>query len=233
VALYKNILIHNMERSTEINELAKALAKFKGSCPKIKQESTVKVALKTGGSYSFKYADLATIDEAVTPALSANGLSVTQLVGSPGELTTFLMHESGQFISTTSTMPVGNVSDKQVIGGVITYLRRYAIAAILGIVSDEDDDANYASGTGNTASKASKPAAAKQSEKKAVEPGEPEEKKPLTKDIKDKMIAAIKAGDWETVESRLSNYTVSLGDKTELSTLISTEKAKGNGSPVK
>ena len=217
-----------MERSTEINELAKALAAFKAACPKIKQESTVKVATKTGSSYSFKYADLATIDEAVTPELSKNGLSVTQLVGGPGELTTFLMHSSGQFISTTSTMPVSNVSDKQAIGGVITYLRRYAIAAILGIVSDEDDDANYASN--NAAQKVSKPAVKAAPVQQNVEP---EEKKPLTKDIKDKMITAIKNGEWATVEERLSNYTVSLGDKTELATLISTEKAKGNGSPVK
>lgn len=222
-----------MERSTEINELAKALAKFKRDCPKIKQESTVKVATKTGNSYSFNYADLATIDEAISKPLSDNGLSISQLVEGPGSLTTILMHESGQYITTQSTMPVGQVTDKQAIGGVITYLRRYALTAILGIVSDEDDDGNYASG--NQVQKAAKPAG-KQASPKQEPKQEPQgevEKKPLTKDIKDKMIAAIKNGEWGAVEERLSNYSVSLGDRTELATLISTEKSKVNGSPVK
>ena len=233
-----------MERSEQLNELAAALASFKSQCPKIKQESTVSVATKSGGSYKFKYADLATIDSVITIPLSGNGLSVTQLVEEPGVVTTMLLHKSGQFISTTSRMPMTGVTDKQAIGGVITYLRRYALAAILGIVSDEDDDANYASG--NTATRIPEPVkkvspTAKQVAVKAIVTEVKEvldaptavEPIPLTKEIKSAMVKAIKDGKYQDVEERLVKYSLSLGDKTELATLISQAKVKNSGSPAK
>jgi hypothetical protein len=217
-----------MERSEQINELASALVAFKKACPPIKKESTVKVATKTGSSYSFEYADLSTIDSAINEPLTANGLAVSQLVEEPGVLTTILLHSSGQFISTRSVLPPGNVSDKQAIGGVITYLRRYALTAILGIVADEDDDGNYANG--NSAQKvAAKPAAkpvAKPASKPAPSTPEeaPTELLKLTTEIKAKMIEAIKAGRHEQVSARLKDYDISLGDRTELNTLISQAK---------
>lgn len=136
-----------MERSEHINELATALAKFQGQLEQPKMNSTVKVKTRTGGEYSFKYADLSECKAAARKALSENGLSVTQLVEDDYSVNTMLLHSSGQWISSRLRMPVNtNVADSQTIGAAITYAKRYAFCAILGIVADDDNDANEACG---------------------------------------------------------------------------------------
>lgn len=136
-----------MERSEHINELATALAKFQGQLEQPKMNSTVKVKTRTGGEYSFKYADLSECKAAARKALSENGLSVTQLVEDDYSVNTILLHSSGQWISSRLRMPVNtNVADAQTIGAAITYAKRYAFCAILGIVADDDNDANEACG---------------------------------------------------------------------------------------
>ena len=136
-----------MERSEHINELATALAKFQGQLEQPKMNSTVKVKTRTGGEYSFKYADLSECKAAARKALSENGLSVTQLVEDDYSVNTMLLHSSGQWISSKLRMPVNtNVADAQTIGAAITYAKRYAFCAILGIVADDDNDANEACG---------------------------------------------------------------------------------------
>lgn len=136
-----------MERSENINELATALAKFQGQLEQPKMNSTVKVKTRTGGEYSFKYADLSECKAAARKALSENGLSVTQLVEDDYSVNTMLLHSSGQWISSRLRMPVNtNVADAQTIGAAITYAKRYAFCAILGIVADDDNDANEACG---------------------------------------------------------------------------------------
>jgi hypothetical protein len=58
-------------------------------------------------------------------------------------LETTLYHTSGEWISGTQLVnPVKN--DPQGLGSAITYARRYSLSAILGLVSDDDDDANTA-----------------------------------------------------------------------------------------
>jgi hypothetical protein len=76
--------------------------------------------------------------------LTREGLAVTQLCEDEGAVTTMLIHTSGEFISSKLTLkPVKD--DPQGRGSCLTYSRRYAYAAILGLVSDDDDDANHAS----------------------------------------------------------------------------------------
>lgn len=134
-----------MERSESIKSLAIALCKFQGSVAKIKKEAT-------NPFFKSKYATLANILDVISKPLSENGLAVSQLpVGETG-LTTILMHESGEFIMETYQMkPVRN--DPQGIGSSITYQRRYAIGAVLGLNIDDDDDGNGASGNKTTANK--------------------------------------------------------------------------------
>lgn len=131
-----------MQKSEQINELATALAKAQAS---------VKAALKDHSNPFFKskYADLSSVWEACRKALSENGLSVSQLP-STGEgqavgLETMLLHSSGQWLSEKMTAPVAKW-DAQGIGSAITYLRRYALAAMVGVVADEDDDGEKAVG---------------------------------------------------------------------------------------
>lgn len=156
-----------MEKSENINELAAALAKFQGSLEQPKMNSTVKVSTRTGGSYNFKYADFATCKKAAQKALMDNGLSVTQLVEEDNSVMSVLMHSSGQWIASKIRIPAKDGSDAQAIGSAITYAKRYGYCAILGIVADDDDDANIALGNQYTKSQ-NQP----QQQKKAAQPKE-------------------------------------------------------------
>lgn len=139
-----------MEKSEEIDKLATALAKFQGSLEQPSLNSEVKVKTKTGGEYKFKYADLSECKRAAKQPLADNELSVCQLIEDDYSIRTILLHSSGQWISSKVRMP-SNTADAQSIGSAITYAKRYAFCAILGIVADDDEDANIANG--NTSQK--------------------------------------------------------------------------------
>lgn len=127
-----------MKRSEQINELGKALTAFQKSAPPIVKDKTAKL-----GTYSYKYADLASIWEKIRGGLADNGLSVIQSPSSfQGEptLTTTLLHESGQWVEDTMQLKVVQDSP-QGQGSAITYARRYALTAMLGLVADDDTDA--------------------------------------------------------------------------------------------
>ena len=157
-----------MERSEQIDQLATALSKFQGSLEQPKLNSTVKVKTRTGGEYSFKYADLSECKAAAKKPLSENGLAVTQLIEDDYSLLTVLMHSSGQWISSRVKMPISEPG-AQAIGSAITYAKRYAFCAILGIVADDDEDGNLSQG--NTAQKQSRQnAPAKQPAKQQTAP---------------------------------------------------------------
>lgn len=134
-----------MEKSEEIDKLAIALAKFQGSLEQPSLNSEVKVKTKTGLEYKFKYADLSECKRAAKQPLADNELSVCQLIEDDYSIRTILLHSSGQWISSKVRMP-SNTADAQSIGSAITYAKRYAFCAILGIVADDDEDANIASG---------------------------------------------------------------------------------------
>ena len=129
-----------MNRSESIGQLAEALAKAQG---------VIQNAIKDSSNPFFKsnYADLASVRNVCHGPLSANGLALSQLPENhEGRmvLTTLLMHSSGEWLSGELEMtPVK--SDPQGIGSAITYARRYALAAITGVAT-EDDDGNAASG---------------------------------------------------------------------------------------
>jgi ERF superfamily len=84
------------------------------------------------------YANLGAVQEAVMPSLNANGLSVIQAPNGPGTLTTRILHKSGQWVQAVSSSPLGK-QDHQAVGSGITYLRRYALAAMCGITQEDDD----------------------------------------------------------------------------------------------
>lgn len=129
-----------MLQSESVKELNTALAKAQGELFAAKKDSI-------NPHFKSKYADLASVWEACREALSSNGLSVTQM---PAEfqnnimtLVTRLSHSSGEWLEQTMTCPVGK-PDPQGIGSCLTYMRRYALAAVVGVYQD-DDDANSAS----------------------------------------------------------------------------------------
>jgi hypothetical protein len=128
-------------QSESINELAAALAIAQGE---------ITGALKSSKNPFFKsnYADLASVWDACRESLSRNGLAVIQTTEGVSTETitvvTTLAHKSGQFIKGVLTMTPKDGSP-QAFGSCLTYARRYALAAIVG-VAQVDDDANAASG---------------------------------------------------------------------------------------
>lgn len=154
-----------MIRSEQINELAAALTRA---------QAAMDTAKRTAENPFFKssYADLASVWATCREPLTKNGLSVVQTTDSTPEgefLETLLMHSSGQWVGgRIAIKPVKN--DPQGVGSAMTYARRYALMAIVGIAS-EDDDGNEASGKTEEV----KP------EKKAVPPKKAVEKKESVK----------------------------------------------------
>lgn len=135
-------------RSGELKDLFTALAKA--------QAEMQTAGLSSENPYfKTRYADLAAIVKASRPALTKNGLSIIQQIITSDEghtyLHTLLCHASGQWVESRVRI-VPPKADVQSLGSYITYLRRYSIAALCGIVtSDEDDDGNLATTAYNQA----------------------------------------------------------------------------------
>lgn len=143
-------------QSEQIDQLATALSKAQGA---------MKSAAKSKENPFFKshYADLPAVWEACRDALSKNGLAViqtTQFDGTETWLETTLAHSSGQWMR--SRYPVRPAKpDPQGLGSALTYSRRYALMAMVGVVAeDEDDDGEAAVGrtNGNGHAKSPEPA---------------------------------------------------------------------------
>ncbi len=129
-----------MNRSDSITELITALAIAQG---------VIEGAAKDAANPFFKstYADLASVWSAIRGPLSENGLAVMQLPSAEGPrvtITTILAHKSGEWISSELTL-TAKEDTPQAIGSAITYARRYALQAAVG-VAPEDDDGERAQG---------------------------------------------------------------------------------------
>jgi len=147
-----------MNTSDSINELAAALSKAQGAMDGAKKTAS-------NPFFKSKYADLASVKDAIREPFATYGLSVVQVPqtrfeGAPeayewtargsGEVRhgvrvftvvtvlTRLLHTSGQWIeeSVSAMLPNG---DPQSVGSAISYLRRYALQSVAGIASEDDD----------------------------------------------------------------------------------------------
>lgn len=130
------------DRSEQVNELATALSAFQGKLSSVAKDKTANIPTKSGGSYSYSYADLSSIWEAIRTPLAECGLSVVQMPEFGDGMvfvSTLILHSSGQFIQSAIGTRPADVTP-QAIGSAITYLRRYGLGAMLGIVTDIDDD---------------------------------------------------------------------------------------------
>lgn len=131
--------------------LAKAQADFKP----IHRNKTVSVRMDAGGTYSFAYAPLETILDAIVPSLNANGLSLTQDVVEDDKgrefVMTYLRHPStAEVISSRSRIILGKKDGPQAYGSATTYARRYGVTWLFCLSTDEDDDGNAAEGNETT-----------------------------------------------------------------------------------
>ncbi len=119
-----------------MKNLFKALADFQQEVP---------VILKDTQAYGYKYADLPEIFKIINPLLKKHGLGFAQPIHE-GSIKTILFHiESGERLESDTIIPNGvqlkGMNDFQVLGSAITYIRRYALSSILGLVTDKDTDA--------------------------------------------------------------------------------------------
>jgi len=120
-----------------MKNIYKALARFQQAVPVIHKDTQ---------GFNYSYADLPAIFGIINPLLAENGLGFYQAVND-NKIKTVLFHiESGETIESETNIPQGVVLNKmndfQVLGSSITYLRRYALSSMLGLVTDKDTDAS-------------------------------------------------------------------------------------------
>lgn len=128
-----------MNKSESIKNIGLALCKFQATIGKVSKEAN-------NPFFKSKYASLANILDTIQKPLSDCGLAFAQLPDDDS-LTTILIHsESGEWLEASYKMPVAKANDPQAMGSAITYARRYALGAILGLNIDDDDDAEKAMG---------------------------------------------------------------------------------------
>jgi ERF superfamily len=200
-----------MKRSNSITELAKGLAKFQKAVKNPSFDAK-------NPQFNSKYSTLGNVINTVKEPMTENGLSFIQepFVTEDGlhvEITTLLMHESGEWMeSRPLTLPAfkmgkGGVKvyDAQAAGIAITYGRRYSLTAILGISSEEDDDGNGVSHDNGSKQPYNKPNNSGQ--KKTYPPKDQQQKKEEGPPPPNEgQAAVISPEDLKAVNTLLSNY---------------------------
>lgn len=150
-----------MDHSEDFTAIASALAKASAEFEPVKRNRTATIRTRAGGEYTYSYATLDAILEAVRPALSKHELVLVQSqvfveVTSPDRghivvtreefMETRLIHSSAQYLanSVPLMLPADEDLDARAYGSAQTYARRYGITALLCIVAEDDDDAEAA-----------------------------------------------------------------------------------------
>ncbi len=162
--------------SPSLKSLAAALAKCQSELRNAKKDAA-------NPFFNSSYADLSMVWDTAREPLTKNGLSVMQLPSAEGArvtVETILLHASGESISSRLTMTAKDAGP-QSIGSAITYARRYALSAMVGIASEEDDDGNAATHAGPPPARpnfANGPKAAPKATKAPEKPAAPANKAP-------------------------------------------------------
>ncbi len=130
------------DRSESIDGIASAMSKALGDMTDV-----VKTQTANAGQYGYTYATLADVLGMARPVLAKHGLCVTQAAESTAVevvIYTTVLHSSGQFLSAHPLrLPIGKTP--QSVGSAISYGKRYAIMAVLGLATDDDDGQSAAS----------------------------------------------------------------------------------------
>ena len=123
-----------------------SIVKLAGALNKAQSEMGGAVKDANNPFFKSKYADLSSVVKVIKEPFANNGLSFVQFPicdGQSAGVETILMHESGEFLQSEYMLPLTK-KDPQGAGSGITYAKRYALQAMAGIPS-EDDDGNMAS----------------------------------------------------------------------------------------
>jgi hypothetical protein len=121
-------------QNTVTVEMAKAIAEFQANCPEINLDGSVKF-----GNRDFGYATLPNIIKLTQPQLKEAGLLVIQPILGNVIYTHIVCLKDGSML--TAWMELPDRHKLQETGGDITYCRRYMYVSLLGVVGEEDKDA--------------------------------------------------------------------------------------------
>lgn len=128
-----------MQKSESIKNIAKALIEFQAKVSKISKDAK-------NPFFKSNYASLSNIQDAISNPLTESGLMYSQSPTGVNGLCTIVIHaESGEYLMDEFIMPVSKANDPQAVGSALTYAKRYALAGVLGLNIDDDDDGNKAS----------------------------------------------------------------------------------------
>jgi len=128
-----------MKISENVTDLFAAVSKMQGELTN---------ASKSKKADQYKYADIAECINTAKEPLEKNGLSVIQMLGNDEKgttLITILSHSSGQYIGSEFVIEKAVLhggagkNPAQTMGASITYMRRYAYAAIIGLAQEDED----------------------------------------------------------------------------------------------
>lgn len=150
--------MENFSMSPTIGAISKAIASFQGEFDGVSRNAIMQIGGSTGAGHKKPYTTIDEILQKVTPITSKFGLAVTQWVAGENVFT-MISHESGEFMQSWVNYREYIAENKalakaQTAGVVITYFKRYSLAAALGISVDEDEDGDKLAdlvGTGITA----------------------------------------------------------------------------------
>jgi len=127
-----------VQTSESIDLISAAMSAFTGE---------VQDVSKSVQGFGYKYGAIDAYLRVARPLLAKNGLALVQAPSAEGDVitvTTLLAHSSGQWFRSALSMAIElkkGMSVAQCAGMVITYARRYALAAMLGMASEDDDAA--------------------------------------------------------------------------------------------
>jgi hypothetical protein len=133
----------------------------------VEKGRTAKIPTKDGKSYSYEYADIADVVKLTRPVLAAHGLVALTPIhdhGSGLACTVTILHMSGERLD-FGPFPFDGARDAQATGSAVTYFRRYALVAALGMAAGDDDD--------GASAKASQTAPRRQERPQEPPPGKP------------------------------------------------------------
>ena len=148
-----------------------ALAKAQSEITDPEKSATADVTMKSGGKYQFQYATLEDGLKIIRPVLSKHNLAFIQTTRLHGDLLlliTRVMHSSGEWVQSEYPVAPLRGQTQQILGGALTYARRYSLFALVGIAPEDDDDANKASGEEAHISRTRQPDEPKQEDKRTA-----------------------------------------------------------------
>src|SRR5215472_6149359 len=139
-----------MHRSSDtIGNISGALAKAQAelSNPEKSLTATIRSPFSREPDRTFRYAPLSSGLDIIRKSLGRHEIATIQSTGIDKEagllrLTTILAHSSGEWISSEwPVCPISDIASAQRMGAALTYARRYALFALVGIAGEDDLDA--------------------------------------------------------------------------------------------